>query len=452
MKKRSMRKDLTQENLKKQILSMTLPMILGMLGMVAFNFADSLFVGRLGQNELAAISFTFPVVMFVMSISQGLSMGTGSVVSRYIGEKNEKWIKKTSTYGIILSVIIVAFVCLVGLLTIKPLFTLLGATDTELPLIKSYMRVWYFGVPFVVIPMVGNGIIRALGDTKIPSLAMTIAAGLNIILDPIFIFGWGFSGLGITGAAIATVISRFSTFLFALYVLIKREKVISFFDMHLKEFIKSSKSVLFIGIPTAFSRVIIPLGVGIITAMIAKIGIPDVAGFGAGLKIEHIAISVINALSTVMIAVIGQNYGAKKYDRIRQGYHISSAYSLIYSAIAIPIFFFIAPIISNLFNVSDDVKLIMANYVRIAIIGIGFCGIINVSMSTLNAIKKPIKSALLTFTYMFVFYIPLAFFLSKSFKTTGIFYSALIAYVAAGIISYLVTNYEINKMIKSEEK
>ena len=224
MKSGSKRKDLTKGDLKKQILMMTLPMVLGMLGMVAFNFADSLFVGRLGELELAAISFTFPVVMFVMSISQGLSMGIGSVVSRYIGEKNEKWVIKTSTYSIILAVIIVAFFALIGQLTIHPLFRALGATQEAMPLIKSYMRVWYFGVPVVVIPMAGNGIIRALGDTKVPSLVMTLAAGVNIILDPIFIFGWGFAGLGIKGAAIATVISRSVTLVFALYILIKREK------------------------------------------------------------------------------------------------------------------------------------------------------------------------------------------------------------------------------------
>jgi putative MATE family efflux protein len=447
MAKGSKRKDLTKGNIKKQILFMTLPMILGMLGMVVFNFVDALYVGRLGQDELAAIAFTFPVVMFVMSISQGLGMGTGSVVSKYIGEKNEKWIKKTSTYSLALAVTIVATVAGVGLLTIKPLFTLLGATETELPLINGYMRVWYLGVPFVVIPMVGNHIIRALGDTKIPSLAMTIAAGLNIILDPIFIFGWGFEGFGIVGAALATVIARMTTFVFALYILIKREKVITFHDLHIKEFFVSAKDVLFIALPSAVARAIIPLGTGVITAMIAAFGTASVAGFGAGVKIENLALCVANALSTVMIAVIGQNFGAKQFDRIKLGYKTACAYSLIYSAIMIPVFFFSAPALSMLFKVGDEVRLVMVQYVRIAVFGVGFIGIITVSASALNAIRKPIKSALMYFVFMFGLYIPIASLLSKRFETTGIFYAVIIAYVVAGFVSYLVTSKEIKKLL-----
>ena len=184
----SKRQDLSQGNLKKQILFMTLPMIIGMLGMVIFNFVDALFIGMLGETELAAIAFTFPVVMVVSAVSQGLAMGTGSVVSAFVGQKNEDGIKKTTSHSLILSFIIVAVFSVIGYLTIDPLFALLGATPHEMSYIKDYMQIWYFGMPFVVFPMVGNNIIRALGDTKVPSYVMMVAFGNQCYIGSYFDF------------------------------------------------------------------------------------------------------------------------------------------------------------------------------------------------------------------------------------------------------------------------
>jgi len=450
MKNKSKRKDLTQGNLKKQILFMTLPMILGMLGMVIFNFVDALYIGMLGETELAAIAFSFPVIMIVQSISQGLAMGTGSVVSKYVGQKNEVWIKKTSTYSLILSFIIVAIFSIAGSFTIEPLFRAMGATAKEMPYIKAYMRIWYLGMPFVVFPMVGNNIIRALGDTKIPSLVMTISFGLNMLLDPLLIFGWGFEGMGIAGAAIATVFSRFITFSAAIYILSKRERVLSFKDIHLKEFLKSCRSVLYIAVPTSITRGIIPVGIGVITALIATFGTLEVAGFGAGVKIEKLGMSVINALAVVMVAVTGQNFGAKNFERIKKGYRIASLYSLAYSVIIIPIFYFTAPLLSRLFDVSQGVRDVIIVYVRFAIIGIGFFGVLNISSSLLSAIRKPIVATILYLTEMFALYIPLAYILSKPFGTNGVFMGLIIAYVISGIISYFVTTKIINKKLQEQ--
>jgi len=451
MKLKSKRKDLTKGDLKKQILLMTLPMILGMLGMVIFNFVDALYIGKLGETELAAIAFTFPVVLVVQSISQGLSMGTGSVVSRFVGGKNEAWVKKTSTYSLILSLFIVAVFSIIGNLTIEPLFKAMGATKAEMPYIKSYMRIWYLGMPFVVFPMVGNNIIRALGDTKIPSLVMTFAALINIILDPILIFGWGFNGLGISGAAIATVFARMMTFIAATIILSKREKVLSFKDLHFKEFLKSCKSVLYIAVPTALTRGIIPIGMGVITALIASFGSLDVAGYGAGVKIENLGISAINALSVVMVAVVGQNYGAKNFDRIKKGYKIASGYSLIYSLIILPLFFFLAPLLSKLFDVSQAIRDVIILYIRLSLIGIGFFGVLNISSSLLNAIRKPIIATLLFLIEMFGLYIPCAFILSKFYGTVGVFYGLIIAYVVSGVIAFFITNKIINKQISTRD-
>ncbi len=188
-------------------------MVLGMLGLIIFNLVDTYFVSLLGTTELVAISFTFPVVLVVNSIALGIGQGTASVVSRAAGAKDKTKLVRYATESLTLGVMVVLCFVLIGLLTIEPLFTALGADAQVMPYIKSYMEVWYLGMVFVVIPMVGNNSIRALGDTKSPSLVMVVAAVANSILDPMFIFGMGpIPAMGVRGAAIATVLSRCITF------------------------------------------------------------------------------------------------------------------------------------------------------------------------------------------------------------------------------------------------
>ncbi|MEL6765514.1 MAG: MATE family efflux transporter, partial [Cyanobacteria bacterium J06607_6] len=169
---------------------MTLPMVGGVFAIVAFNLADTFFVGQLGTQQLAAVSFTFPVVLLLGSLAMGLGIGASSVIARAIGEGDRDRVRRFTTNSLLLALTAVILFVLLGLATIDPLFTLLGATPEQLPLVREYMQIWYFGMVFLVVPMVGNSAIRAAGNTATPSLIMTMAAGLNILLDPLLIFGW----------------------------------------------------------------------------------------------------------------------------------------------------------------------------------------------------------------------------------------------------------------------
>jgi putative MATE family efflux protein len=199
------RATLIEGHIGKTLIKLTIPMIFGILGMVAFNLVDTFFIGQLGTNELAAISFTFPVVFVIGSLAMGLGMGASAVISRAIGEGDPTRVQRFTTDSLILSVLVVVVFIVIGLLTIDQVFALLGATPQVMPLIKQYMLIWYPSMIFVVIPMVGNNAIRATGDTKTPSVIMLVAVAVNIILDPLLIFGIGpFPALALAGAALAT--------------------------------------------------------------------------------------------------------------------------------------------------------------------------------------------------------------------------------------------------------
>ncbi len=261
---------------------LTLPMIVGVLSMVGFNLIDTYFIGKLGKNELAALSFTFPVIMVVFSLIQGIGIGATALIARSIGQNDLKKAARETTDSLFLALVPVVVAVVVGLQTIDPLFTLLGASEQVLPLIREYMEVWYITVLFVIVPFVGNSAIRATGDTQTPSYIMVFAVLINAVLDPLLIFGWGIiPALGLQGAALATAISRGFTLLVSLYILRYREKLLTFDIPPQKVLFGCWKAILYIGLPTGSSRMIAPLAVGVVTALMAQYGSDAVAAFGA---------------------------------------------------------------------------------------------------------------------------------------------------------------------------
>ena len=210
------------------LLRMTGPMILGIIAILAFNLVDTFFIGMLGTQALAAISFTFPVTFVVTSLTMGLGAGLCALLGHALGQGRHDEAARITTDCLFLAVILVTLLAVLGALTIEPLFTLLGASAELISLIHDYMLIWYLTVPMLVIPMVGNAAIRTTGDTKTPSLVMGVAGLVNGVLDPLLIFGPGpFPEWGIRGAAIATSISWLMAMLVSLHILRKREQLLS---------------------------------------------------------------------------------------------------------------------------------------------------------------------------------------------------------------------------------
>jgi putative MATE family efflux protein len=428
------------------ILRLAIPMIFGILSLVTFNLVDTFFIGRLGKEQLAAVSFTFPVVLIINSISLGLGMGTSSVVSRAAGENNYKKVRCVGTDSIILGFIFALITAFLGIKFIDEIFSILGAEEKMLNYISEYMTIWFLGVPFVVIPMVGNNIIRALGDTKVPSIIMTISALINVVLDPLLIFGIGpFPYMGIRGAALATVFARMTSFTVALYVLIKRDKIIKLENLTMRRIINNWRQVLYVGIPNSMIKMTQPISSGIITRLLSTFSIAAVAGYGVGTRLEFFALSFINALSSVMIPFSGQNYGAGKYERIIKGIKFAAKAMILYSVGAYLVLFIFSDFIARIFNESLDVQNYIKLYLLIVPLGYGFQGIFMVITSVLNAINRPIHAAAFTFSQIFIIYIPIALSLSKFFDIKGIFSAVVISYI---ITSTLLLKY-FEKILKN---
>ena len=430
-------RDLTNGKVGKQLVKLALPMLFGMLGIVIFNLADAYFVGKLGVKQLAAMSFTFPVIMFINSLSLGVGIGTASLISRNIVSSERIVVKMMASRAIVLGIIVVVFFVSLGLLTIHPLFNALGASSDIMVYINDYMSIWYYGVIFVVIPMIGNNIVRATGDTMTPGILMISSSVVNIILDPLLIFGYGpFPAMGIKGAALATVIARGVGLMFILIILIRREKLLTIRLGRLSEIFSTWNKVIYIAAPAALGMLVPPISIGFITKIIAGFGKEAVAAFGVASRIEMFALMVIASLGSVLIIFIGQNFSKLKFERIFKALKYSGRFSIAWGVFIFILFMLFANFLASVFSSNQQVINITADYLKIVGSSYGFQGLVMLSTSSFNGINKPYPSTIFSIIRMLVLYVPLAWFGSKMFGLYGVFGAALISNVVVGTLSF----------------
>lgn len=433
---------LTEGHVGQRLWQMSIPMLGGAFSIIAFNLVDTFYISQLGTLSLAAMGYTFPVTTVLGSISMGLGTGASSVLSRLIGEEQHHKaspshhiksaplphlpptpsVRAVVTHTLILGAMIACVFSVIGLASIRPVFSALGAEENTLPLITQYMQWWYLGIICLIVPMAGNSMIRATGDTLTPSLIMVLMACVNAILDPILIFGaFGIPAMGIAGAAIATVISRCITLIASLWILSVRLKLIGWVNMTLVGILDSFKRVLSIGIPATTTHLILPLGGAIITRMISEYGDTAIASFGVVSKLESFAFIPMIALATSLSAFVGQNYGAKQYARVFTAIQLSAMFSLFYGLMmAAPLWIWGQTIISW-FDTNPEV--IKTGYLFFVWVGwsYGLEGIVWLINTTFNAMGKPKYPIVFASLRVIGIYLPLGYWLGQHYQVAGIF-------------------------------
>ena len=416
---------------------MTIPMIYGMVLLMTFNLVDTFFVSLLGTQPLAAISFTFPVTFTVLSLTIGLGIGTSAVIAKFLGKKDTRSAKNAATAAMYLAAIIVACLSFVGYLITDPLFTLLGAQPSLLPLIHQYMDIWYIGSVCLIGPMIGNAVLRASGDTKTPSIIMGSAGLINAVLDPIFIFGFGpVPAMGIQGAAIATLISWLFGLGFVLYILTKKHDLIHTSMLPLKELLSSCRDILKIGLPAAGANMLTPIAAAIMTAIVATYGESAVAAFGVGSRLESIACLIVLALSMTLPPFISQNFGAGQLHRVEEAYKVAIKFILVWQILIYILLAVGAHWIASIFAKEAEVADLIKLFLWILPLGYGLQGIIFFTNSSFNALHKPMIALGLSVVRLFVCYLPLAYLGSLIYGLAGLFAGALLGNILMAMISY----------------
>ena len=428
---------LTQGPVGKQLVDMTVPVLLGIATMMGQGLIDTWFIGQVGDAQLAAFSFGFPILMIVTSVAIGLGAGTSSVVARAIGADDHQRARRLSTDSLLLSFLVTAIISAIGIVTIGPLFRLLGAPDELMPLIRGFMIILYMGVPFIVVGMVGMASMRATGDTRLPSMLMILAAILNVILDPILIFGVGpVPAMGLNGAAMAALLARASIFIGTLYLMRHRLDMVSFNKPDPAELRQSWRDVLHVGIPAAGTNIIVPVGAAVVTAMIARFGPDAVAGFGVASRIESMMLVMYYALSAIIGPFVGQNFSAGKDERILRALWLCTAFSIGSGLVIAGLLAAMSGWLPGLFSDSESVQRVTSMFLWIVPVSYGTYGMVMVMNASFNGLGYPMPGVVISVCRIAVLYIPIALVAMQFFDIAGIFAAYAIANIVSGLGAY----------------
>ena len=428
--------NLTEGPIKNHLLRLTIPMIWGIFAVISFQLVDTFYISMLGSEPLAAVTFTFPVTFTFFSIIMGFSIAMSSVVSRQIGEGNHDKVRRITTHGLILTFIVGLVMAGLGLLFMQPLFRMMGATDVMMPMIMDYMMIWFIGSILINLPMVGNSAIRAGGDTLVPAMIMTVAVIVNVILDPIMIFGlFGFPRMELQGAALATVIANGAAMFAGLYVLYFKKKMICRDGLHLNHFKDSLKRLGFIALPVALTGVIQPVTNAVIIALLATYSHEAVAAYGVATRLEAFAFSIIMAIAAGMSPIIGQNFGAKNYQRVNNTLNLAFKFAVTWSLFVGAIFIFFAEPIAKLFAESDSPELIAVIVIYFHVVALTYApgNLVQGWGSAFNAMGMPKRSLVMIVVRLLILQIPLAVIGHNAFGINGIFAAIAITNMVTGL-------------------
>ena len=417
------------------LFKMAFPMLAGTIAVNAYNLTDTWFVSRLGTGPLAAMSFTFPVVMVVSFCIMGLATGTMAVVAHALGEGNRTRAARLTTHAFILALLLSLILMVAGLKSVSPLFTILGASGGVLDMVAEYMTIWYGGIISVTVLMILQNAIMGTGDTKSASITMMIGTVLNIILDPVMIFGWiGFPALGIAGAALATVTAQIFSLIYSFYILKKKHGLIKWKGFSVKSMIDSWNSILKLGVPSILSGILTPLSLALVTRIIAGFGPAAVAAMGASGRLEMFAFMIPMSLGMSLVPFIAQNYGAGRFDRILEARSSTMRFALIFGAATTVIFNVFSPFMAKLFSNDPTVIYIMVLNLRIVSFGYGMTEVFRYSTFCLTGIHRPLSSAFLNMTRSMLLLIPLSYLGAVLWGVAGVFWGRLATDAVSGLI------------------
>lgn len=403
-------------------------MIVGIFASMTFQLVDTYFVSLLGTRELAAMGFVAPVAFTVINFAIGLSIATSVIVGQAIGQGAHTRAARITSETMLLALIFMVLISFAGVLTIDPLFSALGASPATIELIHDYLDVWYLFVVLMVIPMIANGAIRATGDTKWPSILLMVSGLINVILDPIFIFGWGpIPAMGIRGAAWATVCGWGFAFVTALSVLYFREKLLVFALPPIKELLQVWRHALRLAAPISVANMLSPISTAVLTAMVAGYGEAAVAAFGAGVRVEALAFIVALAATAALSPYMSQNLGAGNTERAKLALSITLRRLMIYQLVAFAVLFAAAKPIAMLFSKDPQVIDTATLYLRIMPIGLAAYSCVIVFNTAFNAAHQSYRTLSVSLIRLFVLLIPCAWVGSHYFGLVGFFAGAVLA-------------------------
>ncbi|MEE4153532.1 MAG: MATE family efflux transporter [Erythrobacter sp.] len=437
---------LTRGSIPGHLVGQTLPAIIGVAAVMSIGLVDAYFIGQLGSAELAAIAFIFPISVALTSLGVGVMVGINSVVARALGEEDMDKAARRANFGI-------AFALFAGLvlgaalyLLIDPLFILMNAESQLRPLIRLYMEPFALGFPLILMIMGFNGVLRGQGEARKTSYVSITYAAANWVLDPILITGTpdflgGIEGFGITGAAYATIIGWAMGAGMALALTRSAAIPLDPALVVAGRVLDPAKAILKVGLPAAFSNAINPIGLAILTALIALDGGAAVAGFGAAGRLQSFVNVPLLALSGSIGAIVGQNWGARQYDRARDAALYAAGFCCAWGLGVAVLLFATGGWFAQIFTEDPAVVREFDLYLNIAAWGYAGFGLLIVGNGILNAVDKAALALVQSIARVFLVMLPFAWVFLQDWGSGAVYGAELAANVFGGLTALALVRY-----------
>ncbi|MFP6805220.1 MAG: MATE family efflux transporter [Pseudomonadales bacterium] len=428
--------DLTKGAVGAQLTRMTIPYFLGISSMILASMIETIYIGILGARELAAYSFMFPVIMALTSISMGVGIGASSLIARAEGEGDREQVKRLATHTVFLTLALTLVLSCSTYFFLEFFYASMGAEGEVLQLVVAYAEIWVvFGLVSFTIPMVSSTVLRALGIAKVPGYIMTITSGVQLVVSPILIFGlFGVPAQGLLGSAYGFLIIGFIRII-AFGVLVANENILLTREVF-KGWLLSAKAIMHIALPSMLSSLIGPISIGITIALLAAHGDVIVAAFGVVSRIEMLVTMILGALASSVAPFVGQNWGAKQDDRVREGLSIAYRFCLFWGVVCFIVLGLFGDNLVGLINDDEQLTEAAGWFMIIVPIGFGLMGVGQVAASVFIALGKPMPPTILSILRTVVVYIPMAIVFDRYWGYIGIFIALMVANVLFGGAAY----------------
>lgn len=430
---------LTRGSIRGHLVGQTLPMVVGVAALMSVGLVNAYFIGRLGAEELAAVAFIFPVTIAISSMGVGVMVGINSVIARALGAGDVERAARRANFGAVFALGVGIVVALALFALIDPLFRLMQAPEPLMPLIRDYMRPYALGLPLLMVQMGLNGVLRGQGEARAVSYVALSYAAINWVLNPVLIEGMlGIPALGVAGAAWATNIGFAIAGAFALWLIARTPLPINPGLIRQCRMGESAGAILRVAGPAAFSNAINPIGLAVLTALLAAEGSEAVAGFGAAGRLQSFAVVPLLALSGSIGAIVGQNWGAGHYDRARLAMFEAALFCIGYGlTIAVLLYAFGDPL-AQVFTDDDAVVSEFKSYLAVSVWGYAGFGLLITANGALNAVDHARFALAQSFARVFLIMLPFALVMRSAWGAEAIYASELAANLGGGALAAMI--------------
>ena len=439
--------------IRKLLISMSLPMMASMLVQALYNIVDSIFVARVSEAALTAVSISFPIQNLMIAFGVGIGVGVNALLSKSLGEGDQPRAQRIALQGIFIEVICCAIFILVGIFAMDLFFRGQTADAEIIALGKDYLSICCIFSVGLFAQLIFERLLQATGRTVLSMISQCAGALINIIFDPILIFGvsWlGIPAMGVTGAAIATVFGQIVGGIVAIVLNVRRNREL---DLRFRGFRPDGKlcgSILFIGIPSAIMGSIgsfMTYGVNKILFAFEEVGKTAAAVFGVYFKLQSFVFMPVFGLNNGMVPIVSYNYGAKRPDRITQTIRLSAIYAVAIMAAGVAVVQLIPDKLLLLFDASEQMLTIGVPALRIISTCFVFAGFSIVCSSVFQALGNSIFSMIMSITRQLAVLLPAAYILAHAFGLHAVWYAFPIAEFVSLALSIIMLSHTYKKVI-----